>query len=206
MAGCHLYDHNMRWSILPVRHTGLLLGKVTWSGMTKPRMSLFELEFALYDLLQTVMNSEHWPCFASCPYFPAWLCCWCSCREPSCTASGGGGWVMTRKTSGSSLLSSGEGEVEMEVETCLPCLPHHSHILQGRRASGKQEFNPHPFIFQAALFLNPSSMMMGVNIRMTACEATLESLLQLSLQLFIIFLRSNTMPSLLQVGWWEQRG
>ena len=66
-------------------------------------------------------------------------------------------------------------------------------------------FNLHPFIFQAALFLNPSSMMMGVNIRMTACEATLESLLQLSLQLFIIFLRSDTMPSLLQVGcWWEQ--
>merc|ERR550532_1936356 len=54
--------------------------------------------------------------------------------------------------------------------------------------------------FKAALVLNPSPRMMGMNIRMTACEATLESLLQLSLQLYIIFLRSDTMPSLLQVG------
>ena len=59
----------------------------------------------------------------------------------------------------------------------------------------------HPILFQAALLLNPSPRMMGMNIRMTACEATLESLLQLSLQLFIIFLRSDTIPSLLQVGW-----
>ena len=56
------------------------------------------------------------------------------------------------------------------------------------------------FFSQAALVLNPSPRMMGMNIRMTACEATLESLLQLSLQLFIIFLRSHTIPSLLQVG------
>ena len=57
-----------------------------------------------------------------------------------------------------------------------------------------------PFFSQAALVLNPSPRMMGMNIRMTACEATLESLLQLSLQLYIIFLRSDTMPSLLQVS------
>ena len=56
------------------------------------------------------------------------------------------------------------------------------------------------FFSQAALVLNPSPRMMGMNIRMTACEATLESLLQLSLQLYIIFLRSDTMPSLLQVS------
>ena len=41
--------------------------------------------------------------------------------------------------------------------------------------------------------------MIGMNIRITACEATFESLLQLSLQLFIIFLRSDTLPSALQV-------
>ena len=31
-------------------------------------MSFYELGFALYDLSQTVMNSEHWPCFAPCPF------------------------------------------------------------------------------------------------------------------------------------------
>ena len=56
------------------------------------------------------------------------------------------------------------------------------------------------FFSQAALVLNPSPRMMGMNIRMTACEATLESLLQLSLQLYIIFLRSDTIPP----GWAER--
>jgi len=41
--------------------------------------------------------------------------------------------------------------------------------------------------------------MVGINIRITACEATSESLLQLALQLFIIFLRSDTLPSALQI-------
>ena len=97
----------------------------------------------------------------------------------------------------------GEGEMEMEVETCLPCLPHHLDFLQGR-VSSSSLFSLRPIFFQAALLLNPSPRMMGMNIRMTACEATLESLLQLSLQLFIIFLRSDTIPSLLQVGWLER--
>ena len=42
--------------------------------------------------------------------------------------------------------------------------------------------------------------MVGMNIRMTACEATFESLLQLSLQFFIIFLKSDGLPSTLQVN------
>ena len=29
----------------------------------------------------------------------------------------------------------GEGEMEMEVEICLPCLPHHLDFLQGRVSS-----------------------------------------------------------------------
>ena len=37
-----------------------------------------------------------------------------------------------------------------------------------------------------------------MNIRMTACEATFESLLQLSLQFFIIFLKSDGLPSTFQ--------
>jgi len=51
----------------------------------------------------------------------------------------------------------------------------------------------------ASLLLSQSSRMVGMNIRITACEATFESLLQLSLQLFIIFLRSDTLPSALQI-------
>ena len=41
--------------------------------------------------------------------------------------------------------------------------------------------------------------MLGLNVRMAACEGIWESLLQLCLQLFIIFSRSDTVPSILQV-------
>ena len=87
-----------------------------------------------------------------------------------------------------------EGEVEMEV--CLPRLSVTLVFFKVGFASSILQ----SFFSQAALVLNPSPRMMGMNIRMTACEATLESLLQLSLQLYIIFLRSDTMPSLLQVS------
>ena len=40
-----------------------------------------------------------------------------------------------------------------------------------------------------------SGRMVGMNIRVTACEAALESILQLSLQLFIIFKRARYLPS-----------
>ena len=46
---------------------------------------------------------------------------------------------------------------------------------------------------QAKLLVSPR--MVGMNIRMTACEATFESLLQLSLQSFIIFLKSASINS-----------
>ena len=55
------------------------------------------------------------------------------------------------------------------------------------------------FLKQATLLLSQSQRMVGMNIRITACEAAFESLLQLSLQLYIIFLRSDTLPSALQV-------
>ena len=55
------------------------------------------------------------------------------------------------------------------------------------------------FLKQATLLLSQSQRMVGMNIRITACEAAFESLLQLSLQLYIIFLRSDTFPSALQV-------
>ena len=89
-----------------------------------------------------------------------------------------------------------EGEVEMEMEVCLPRLSVTLVFFNVGFASSILQ----SFFSQAALVLNPSPRMMGMNIRMTACEATLESLLQLSLQLYIIFLRSDTMPSLLQVS------
>ena len=58
-----------------------------------------------------------------------------------------------------------------------------------------------PILPKAALLLNPSPMMVGMNIRVTACEGIWESLLQLCLQFFIIYERSDTFPSLLQVTW-----
>ena len=73
LAWNHLHDHNMRWTILQVRHAWLFLGKVKH----EPKL-------------------HQCSCFF---YFSAWRCCWCSCQEPSCTVlkanglrrNGGGG-------------------------------------------------------------------------------------------------------------------
>lgn len=44
---------------------------------------------------------------------------------------------------------------------------------------------------QASLLFSQTPKMTGMNIRITACEAASESILQLSLQLFIIFQRAQ---------------
>ena len=72
------------------------------------------------------MNSEHWPCFAPCPFLQL---------DSVAGVPARGAAVQLQE-------EVGEGEVEMEVETCLPPLPHHPHILQGRLASGKQQLVP----------------------------------------------------------------
>lgn len=100
----------------------------------------------------------------------------------------------------------GEGQVEVEMEASLPLLPTHPHTFQGESHSYTVQGESARqgvfllFLIQGTLLICQSSRMLGMNIRVTACEATFESLLQLSLQLFIIFLRSNTMPSVLQVS------
>ena len=91
----------------------------------------------------------------------------------------------------------GEGEVDLEVETCLSFLSRHPGLLQGRMTSTSPLLL---VLLQAALLLNQSPAMVGMNIRVTACEGIWESLLQLCLQLFVIFSRSDTIPSFLQVG------
>ena len=95
----------------------------------------------------------------------------------------------------------GEGEVDLEMETCLPFLSNHPGVLQGRLTEDKYllAFFVLP---QATLLLHQSPAMVGMNIRVTACEGIWESLLQLCLQLFVIFSRSDTIPSFLQVGWY----
>jgi len=55
-------------------------------------------------------------------------------------------------------------------------------------------------LFKASLLVNQSPAMFGLNVRMAACEGIWESLLQLCLQLFIIFSRSDTVPSILQIA------
>ena len=53
-------------------------------------------------------------------------------------------------------------------------------------------------VFKGALLFSQSPRLIGMNIRLTACEIASESILQLSLQLFIIFQRSKHLPSKLQ--------
>ena len=120
-------------------------------------------------------------------FLSAWLWCLCSFLEPSCTASGVDGWRRN---------GSGGGD--------LPVFSFPSPWYASRYYLKAHQGNV-PSIFlillQAALLLNPSPVMVGMNIRVAACEGIWESILQLCLQLFVIFSRSDTIPSFLQVGW-----
>ena len=61
------------------------------------------------------MNSEHWPCFAPCPFLQL---------DSVAGVPARGAAVQLQE-------EVGEGEVEMEVEVGLPRLPPHPRILQG---------------------------------------------------------------------------
>ena len=59
-----------------------------------------------------------------------------------------------------------EGEVEMEMEVCLPRLSVTLVFFKVGFASSILQ----SFFSQAALVLNPSPRMVGMNIRMAACD------------------------------------
>ena len=107
----------------------------------------------------------------------------------------------------------GERQMDLEMETCLSFLPNHHGPFQGIREApfwnvfarlteggrGGHSLWVDYILPKASLLVNQSPAMLGLNVRMAACEGIWESLLQLCLQLFIIFSRSDTVPSILQV-------
>ena len=113
----------------------------------------------------------------------AWLLYWCSYLEPSCSAT-------VWRASGWGRSGGGGGRLPASSS------PLHWFALKWVQ---QMSFSILSFLKQATLLLSQSQRMVGMNIRITACEAAFESLLQLSLQLYIIFLRSDTLPSALQV-------
>ena len=97
----------------------------------------------------------------------AWPLYWCSYLEPSCSAT-------VWRASGWGRSGGGGGR--------LPAYSSPSRWFALKWVQ-QMSFSILSFLKQATLLLSQSQRMVGMNIRITACEAAFESLLQLSLQL-----------------------